>query len=176
MFTRMQHALTIYARRHVHLIAEMYDELEAWCNIISSLDRRPTHLRKLRPFNSDWMGMTDASGSGMGEFYQDTEGQYFVCCFPFHPENQSCLVSSSNPKGDATINDFELGALLMQLMLFAPRMTPLVYIHIYIDKTSAQGWASQGRVRTASAVGSILIEIDLEERRQNIHTSVGHMP
>ena len=82
-------------------------------------------------------------------------------------------MSSSNPKGDVTINDLELEALLLQILIFAPRMSPLVHINTYVDNTAAQGWANRGSVSTASSVGLIIRELDLAARRQHIHASVG---
>ena len=82
------------------------------------------------------------------------------------------MVYSSNPNGDVTINNLELRALLMQLLIFSPMMAPLVHIHTYVENTAAQGWANRGGIRTASAVGPILRYIALLARRQNIHASV----
>ena len=92
----------------------------------------------------------------MGEVFQDPEGQYFVWRSPFSQATQARLVSSSNPKGDVTINDLELGSLLMQILIFAPRMAPLAHIHTYVDNMAAQGWANRGSVSIASSVGPML--------------------
>ena len=73
-------------------------------------------------------------------------------------------MSSSNPKGDVTINNLELRALLMQLLIFAPRMAPLVHIHTYVNNMSVQVWDNQGSIITASEVGTILREIALAAR------------
>ena len=86
---------------------------------------------------------------------------------------QSRLVSSYNPKGDVPINYLELGALLVQILIFTPRMAPLAHIHTYVDNTAAQGWDNLGSVNTASAVGPILQEIALAVRCQKIHAYVG---
>ena len=83
------------------------------------------------------MGKTNASGSGMGGVFQDPEGQYFVWHSPFPTATQSQLVSYSNPKGYVTINYLGLGAILMQLLLFDPRMAPLAHIHTYVNNTAA---------------------------------------
>ena len=80
---------------------------------------------------------------------------------------------SSNPAGDVTINDLKIGALIMQLLIFAPRMAPLAHIHTYVNNTVALGWANRGSVSTAYSVGPILRELCLAARRQHIHASVG---
>ena len=67
-------------------------------------------------------------------------------------ETQSLMVSSSNPTGYVTINDLDLGALLMQLLIFPPRMAPLAHIHTYINYTAAQEWANRSSFSTASSV------------------------
>ena len=50
MFTRVQHALKRVTGRHVQLTADVYDDLKAWRELVRSLARRPTHLRKLQHF------------------------------------------------------------------------------------------------------------------------------
>ena len=85
-------------------------------------------------------------------------------------------MSSSNPNVDVTINKLDLGALLMQLLIFAPRIAPLAHIHIYVNNISAQEWANRGSVITVSSVGSILKDIAFASRRQHIHASIRHVP
>ena len=75
----------------------------------------------------------------MGGLCQDPEIQYFFWSYPFSLTTQARLMSSSNPTGDVTTNDLEVGALLMQTLLFVPRVTPLEHIHTYVDNTAAQG-------------------------------------
>ena len=95
---------------------------------------------------------------------------------PFSLTTQARLVCSSNPTGDVKINYLDLGALLMQLLIFAPWISPLEHIHTYINNMAAQGWANRVSVRTSSSVGPILWELSLAARRQNIHASVGCVP
>ena len=64
----------------------------------------------------------------------------------------------------------------MQLLIFAPRMDPLVHIHMYIGNTASQGWSNMGSVSIDSSVGPIMQELSLSDRRQHIHASVGHVP
>ena len=75
-----------------------------------------------------------------------------------------------------SINDLELGALLMQILLFAPRMTPLAHIHTYVNNTAAQGWSNMDSFSTASSVGPILRELSLAATWKHIHASVGCVP
>ena len=89
---------------------------------------------------------------------------------------QAWSVSFSNPKGDATINDLELGAILIQILVFAPRMAPLAHIRTYVDDTAAQVWANRASVSIAPAVGPILHDLVMAARCQHIHTSVGCVP
>ena len=84
-------------------------------------------------------------------------------------------MSSSNRTRDVTINNPELGALLMQILIFAPRMALLAHIHTYINNTKAQGWANRGSVSIASSVGKIMWDLSLAARRQQIHAYVGHV-
>ena len=66
MFTRVQHALTRSDRSHIHLTADVHNNLEAFHNLFRSVTSHPIHLRKLHNFPLTWMGTTGASGSGMG--------------------------------------------------------------------------------------------------------------
>ena len=117
---------------------------------------RPTHLCKLQSFSPTWIGTTNALGSGMGGLCRDPEGQYFVWSSSFPLTTQARLVSSSNPTVDVTINYIKLRALIMEILLFAPGMSPLTHIHTYVDNMTAQIWANRGSVSTASSVGPIL--------------------
>ena len=72
---------------------------------------------------------------------------------------QDRLISDTKPKGDMTINDLELSALLAQIQIFAPKMHPLVHIRTAVDNMEAQGWANRGSVSLATAFGPILWDI-----------------
>ena len=78
MSTRVKHDLKRAAGRHVKLTVDVYDELNAWRKLVSSLAIRPTHFHELETFSPTWIGTTDVSGSGMGRVCQYPEGQYFV--------------------------------------------------------------------------------------------------
>ena len=86
------------------------------------------------------------------------------------------MVSSSNPKGDVTINYPDIAALLLQILLFAPRMPPLMHIDTYVNEIAAQRWSNRGSVSTYSSVGPILRELALATMIQHIHTYVGRVP
>ena len=51
-------------------------------------------------------------------------------------------MSPSNPDIYVIIKYLEIGALLMQLLLFSLRMVPLVHVHMYVNNTVAQGWTN----------------------------------
>ena len=86
------------------------------------------------------------------------------------------MLSSSNPTGDVTIKNPDLGALLMQLLISSPRMAPLAHIHAYVDNMMAQRWANRGSVSTASSVGTTLWELYLAARRKHIYAFIGRVP
>ena len=153
MFTRVQHALKKAVGPRVQLTTNVHNDLETWHELVFSLANRPTRLRELEPFSPSWIGTTDASGAGMGGVCQDPERQYYVWCSPFSQATQVRLVSSSKPKGGVTVNELEIGVLLMQILLFSPRMDPLAHIHTYANNTAAHGWANMGIVSTSSSVG-----------------------
>ena len=176
MFKHVQHALKRATGRHVQLTADVHNDLEAWRKLVYTLTRQPTQLRELQPFISTWIGSINALGSGMGGVYQDPEGQYFFWKSPFYLATQARMVSSSNPTGDVTIKNPDLGALLMQLLISSPRMAPLAHIHAYVDNMMAQRWANRGSVSAASSVRTTLWELYLASRRKHIHASTGRVP
>ena len=176
MFTWVKHALKRATGRHVQLTEDVHNELEDWSKLVLSLASHPTHLSKLQPPPPTWIGTTDASGSGMGGVCQDPEGQYFVWKSPFSLETQASLVSSSKTTGYVTTNNLDIGALIMQFLIFAPRMAPLAHIHTYVDNTAVHGWANRCSVSTASSIGPILWELSLEARRQHSYASIGRVP
>ena len=51
IFTPVQHSLEKAADGHVHLTADVNDDLEAWSKLVCSLASRPTHLRGLQYFS-----------------------------------------------------------------------------------------------------------------------------
>ena len=72
-------------------------------------------------------------------------------------------MSSSKKKGDVTINDLEIGSLLIQILIFDPRMALLAHIHTYVDNMEVQLWANRGIISTASSVGPVIQDIALDE-------------
>ena len=67
-------------------------------------------------------------------------GHTIICMeLPLYPETQARLVSSSNPNRDVTINELDIGALLMHILIFVPRMESLAHIHTYVNNTGVQG-------------------------------------
>ena len=58
MFTCMKHALTKASVWHLHLTADVQNEIDAWRDLTNSPDSRPTHLRDLEPSTPTWVGAT----------------------------------------------------------------------------------------------------------------------
>ena len=138
---------------------------------MQELSDRLTHLCDIDRFPPTWEGTTDASGTGMGGVCKDPEGQWFVWRSPFSMDTQARLVSDTNPKGDVTINDLELSALLVQVHIFSPKIHTLSHIYTAVDNTVAQGWTKYGSVSSATVIGPILRDIALMTRTHNIYSS-----
>ena len=77
MFKKVQHALKGATGRHVHLTADVHNNLEAWHELVCSLSSRPTYLREQQPFPPTWMGKINALGYTMVGVCQELEAQYF---------------------------------------------------------------------------------------------------
>ena len=78
----------------------------------------------------------------MGGVYCDLGGKYFVWSSPLSSSSQLRIVSFNNLKGNITINDLELGTLLLQILLFYRQVAPLQNIRTYVENMAAQGWAT----------------------------------
>ena len=111
----------------------------------------------------------------MGGVCRDPEGQYFFWRPPCPLTTQAHLVSFSNPTEGGTINYLKLGALLIHILFFSPRMVPLAHIHTYVDNMAAQVWDNRGSIIIASSVRPILQELHLAARWKIIHASVGRV-
>ena len=85
------------------------------------------------------------------------------------------LVSDTNLKGDVTINNLEILALLTQIHLFAPKMQHLAHIHTTVDNADGKGWYNRGSNSLAMAVGPILWDLNLLTRGIQIYASVGRI-
>ena len=168
MFTQVQHALKRYTGRHIHLTSDVNNDMEACRELVCSLASPPTSVSYNLP-PPHGLGIPMNQGPKW-EGYDDTQRANTL-----FGVTQERLVYSSNPTRDVTINDLELGAMLIQLLLFAPRMAPLSHILTYVDNTASQGWSNRGSVRTASSVRPILRELSLADMQQHIHASVGRV-
>ena len=105
------------------------------------------------------------TGVRNGGVCQDPEGQYFVWRSLYSLATQERLVSSFNNDGNVKINNLEMGALIMKLLLFSLRMVLLAHIHTYVNNAETHGWANRGSVRTAFFVSPILRDLSFAARR-----------
>ena len=85
---------------------------------------------------------------------------------------QAILVSNTNPKGEVTINDMDLAALLEQVYIFAQNIHTLAHIRTAVDKTAVQGCYKRGSVSSPTAVGPILWDLSFLTRTHQIYSSV----
>ena len=81
---------------------------------------------------------------------------------------QAILVLDTNPKGEVTINDMYISALLAKVYIFAPKIHTLSHIRTDVDKTAVQGWYKRGSVSSPTAVGPILWDLALLTQTHNI--------
>ena len=115
-------------------------------------------------------------GPEWGGYTKTQRASTFFWKSPFYLATQARMVSSSNPTGDVTIKNPDLGALLMQILIYSPRMAPLAHIHAHINNTAAQRWANRGSASTTSSIRTTLWELYLAARRKHIYASIGRVP
>ena len=108
----------------------------------------------------------------MGGFFQERGSRWFVWRSPFSAEMQFIIVMDTNPKGDVTINDLDLPALLTQVQLFPPNMYTLAHTRTAVDNTEVQVWYNRGSVSSAIVVSPIIRYLALLKRTHKIYSSV----
>ena len=165
MFTSVKHTFTKVSVWNVHPTADVHNEINAWRNLVTRLTRRPKILCDLKPSPPTCVRATSDSGTEMGGLFQDLESQYFVCHPPFSTATQARLVPFNNRHCNITINELDLGALLIHILPFTPWVVLLAHIHTYIDNTVSQVWLNKVRVSTTLIVGPILRNLAMAERR-----------
>ena len=176
MFTRLQHALKKAKGCRINLTTPVHEELTVWRHLVASLATRPTHLCEIQPHPPTWIGATDASLTGMGGVCHSLNGDWHVWRLTFSTAIRANILTDKNPTRFLTINDLELAAYISHLHLFAPKMAPIEHISTGVDNTTAESWARQGSVSTATAIVPLLQKAAWIICQANIHASINRIP
>ena len=115
IFSRLHQILKTAEGRRVTLTAQVQRELNLWRQLIFSLAKRPTHLRKIRPHPPTWTGAMKEYLKGMGRVCKNPSGQWFLWRPPIGETMTQRLLKKKNPIGDLTTNNLELAAYIAHL-------------------------------------------------------------
>jgi hypothetical protein len=134
------HATLKGSRNRIRLDSAVHDELDDWRLLLDSLAARPTHIREIIPDFPTWTGAHDASSQGMGGVFAGPDGTPYLWRHPWSATEAARLVSSTNPTGDLSINNFELAGNVAQLWLALLKMVPLSAILSGSNKSTSIHW------------------------------------
>jgi hypothetical protein len=138
------------SHNRIALTSSTHDELDGWRMLLDSLASRPMHIHEIIPDFPTWTGAHDASGRGMGGIYAGPDGVPYLWRHPWTTTKAACLIYSSNPTGDLSINDFELAGNVAQLWLALPKMAPLSAILNGSDNSTSIWWIRKGSTNTST--------------------------
>jgi hypothetical protein len=120
----------------------------------------PSSVLQLVQNIPDYIGHSDSCGLGTGGVW--TSGlksmKPFLWQLRWPDDIRNNLISSSNPKGNITINDLELAGLVLNWLALECQNIPLAFHHIgaFCDNTSAVSWAQRLRTSSSLVAGRLL--------------------
>ena len=97
MFTRIQHAFKTAKGLRINLTTPVHEELTVWRHLVASLATRPTHICEIRPHPPTWIGVTDASLTGMGGVCYSPNGDWHVWWLTFSTAIRAHILTDENP-------------------------------------------------------------------------------
>ena len=116
LFSILQEALQRSDRHRIRITKHVLDMVSNFRALADSLHTRPTRLQELVPVTPSCIGASDASGGEMGGVWFSASGHIGPRLWRqrFTEPIQSKLVTRDNPKGDMSISDLKLYALIAQ--------------------------------------------------------------
>ncbi len=152
----------------VKITDELRQTLKDWKTLVQHLALHPTPVQLLVTNYPNILQYTDACKLGAGgvivpgldPFY------YYVWQYEWPKNIKDRLVSWANPKGDLTINDLELAALVLGWLVIEYVIPDLRFKHVgsFCDNTSAVAWAFKGHTSTSLVAGRLLRFLALRQR------------
>ena len=107
----------------VRLDAGVHETLYLWESLLTNMHRRLTHLRELFPVTPSWFGETDTCGHELGDVFFDNNSTAFIWQLPLPTTVTKQLQSISNPWGTISMNNLELPAHVIQVLLKSQKYT-----------------------------------------------------
>jgi hypothetical protein len=129
-------------------------------HMVSSLARRPTHIKELVPGDDHYTGYCDACADGAGGVWLsgDLHLRPLVWRVPFPPDISSQVVSTTNPRGRLTNSDLEMAAVLLHYMVLQQEVDlRFVRTGIWSDNTPTVAWTSRMADRSQAPTAGRLL-------------------
>ena len=152
----------------VKITPELRSALKDWKTLVQHLATNPTPVQLLVSEYPNYIQYTDACKLGAGGVI--TPGldaiQYWVWQFEWPLDIQKELVSATNRNGRITINDLELGGLVLGWLVLEHVVEDLTFKHVgsFCDNTSSVAWAYKGSTATSMAAARLLRLLSIRQR------------
>ena len=133
-----------------------------WVTLLQNISHHPVPITHLIPHASHFYAATDASKDGMGGFGFPTiltnDAPPTAWRYKWTESIPARLISTDNPQGDITINEFELAAMVTGQSVLLHRHPPqqCTTTAIATDNTAAEAWVQSGSTSIDNAAPYLL--------------------
>ena len=166
------------SKPYIRITRQLKSAILDWRPLIRDLARTPTPVQLLVSDFPNYILYTDSCKIGAGGVV--TPGldsiPYVVWQFEWPDDIQNRLVTTDNPTGDLTINDFELAGMVLGWLVLEYIWKNLSFKHVglFCDNTSAVAWAFKGSTSTSVAAGRLLRFLSIRQRRRQTSSLMPH--
>jgi hypothetical protein len=181
LFSMLQSVLTEQKGKRLRIHHNAKAALQDWSYMASLLQQHPVPIATLVPKAPSNVGAVDASGSGCGGFWIDTQyghlDQPIVFRWEFPANLQQLLVSHTNPTGCLTNSHFELAAIVAgAAVLQTNANTTAASIFLGSDNTPAMSWGQRGSPSSTGANTHLLRLLAQLSRADNFTLDLVSIP
>ena len=179
LFSVLQDSLSKADRNRVRITQHVWDVIDDFTAIADALRQRPTRLQELVPTAPTFIGASDACRDGMGGVWfhaTDRSQPPLLWRQPFTTAIQNALVTAENPRGDISISDLELMALIAHKDVLANHADIAEQtIWMATDNRAALSWSNKGSATSTAARAFLLCYNALHQRHYRYVTTHNHI-
>ena len=139
--------------------------------MIKQLGKIPTHVMQLVATHPDFLGYSDACGTGVGGVWMGIieDIGYIVWRMEWPQDIIDNLCTSSNPKGRLIMNDMELAGVVLEWLVLESLIPDLIFksIGINCDNSTVVTWITKMRTSKSMVAARLLrlLLMQLHRRR-----------
>lgn len=163
----------------MRLTQRVWDVVSDFTDIVDTLRQRLTRLQKLIPMAPTWVGASDACRDGMGGVWFHTTDQTqppIVWRQAYPSDVRDNLVTSDNPKGEVSISDLELLAMIAHKDVVAQHSEVAERtLWMATDNRAALLWSAKGSTTSVAARAYLLRYNALHQRRHRYVATHNHI-